>query len=291
MKIQQIADKYLPKYKVSIAVWVSLNTTKGVHNIFTTESSEGNIGYRLQVVRGRIRWAIGTDTVPVIFDNMTKSDVVPEALWTHIIATYNNENGVTKIYANSMLKFNDIVPEERRVPLPTNWDNDASIGDHTFRGFLDEFILYNWELDDSEALYVRNYCADHPKLVRFTVRVPLTKKTVVPHTIAKNKQENNKKRSLIPHPSSARSWYIYMTLLNQKLARERNTLQKPVNFPITQRYSGIPYSRQYIDKTKRRQIANEKKLKAAILRKKAIVAKTMRELAENPSDAFTLLKR
>ena len=181
MKIEQIAVKKLPRTKISIALWVSLNSTNGIHNIFTTESSEGNIGYRLQVVNGRVRWAIGTDTVPVLFDHMTESQVVPEALWTHIVTTYNNENGVVKIYVNSKEKLKEVVPEERREFLPTNWDNDASIGDRTFRGYIDEFIMYNWDLDSSEALYVRNYCADHPKLVRFTVRVPLTKKTVVPH--------------------------------------------------------------------------------------------------------------
>ncbi|XP_047129064.1 uncharacterized protein LOC100201907 isoform X1 [Hydra vulgaris] len=198
MKIEQIAVKKLPRTKISIALWINLNSTNGIHNIFTTESSEGNIGYRLQVVNGRVRWAIGTDTVPVLFDHMTESQVISEGLWTHIVTTYNNENGIVKIYVNSKEKLKEFVPDERREFLPTNWDNDASIGDRTFRGYIDEFIMYNWDLDSSEALYVRNYCADRPKLVRFTVRVPLTKKTVVPHSIDNNLEMEDKQK-LIPY--------------------------------------------------------------------------------------------
>lgn len=179
LKIQQVSVKNLPRVKVSIAVWVSLNDTKGVHNIFKTESSKGNIGYNLQVKNGRVRWYIASDKGHTIVDNTTKNEVVPEALWTHIIVSYNNENGKVAIYANSLVKFKDTVPEAKRKYLPINWDNDASIGDSSFHGYLDEFIMYNWELDGSEALYVRNYCADHPKLVRFTVRVPLTKKSFI----------------------------------------------------------------------------------------------------------------
>ena len=230
MKIQQITVRKLPKTKLPLAVWVSLNSTKGIHNIFTTESSEGNIGYRLQVIDGRIRWAIGTDIVPVLFDNMTKNAVVPEALWTHIITTYNNENGVVKIYTNSVLKLKMIVPEKRREYLPINWDNDASIGDKTLRGYLDEFIMYNWELDDSEAVYVRNYCADHPKLVRFTVRVPLAKKTVIPSVIPKPLTKKTVIPRVIPkktivsraHNTNPNNWWaVYTKLQNQRLKRRK----------------------------------------------------------------------
>jgi len=274
MKIQQISEKQLPRFKISIAVWVSLNSTKGVHNIFTTESSEGNIGYRLQVVHGKIRWAIGTDTIPVIFDNMTRAEVVPEALWTHIIATYNNENGVTKIYANSMLKFKDIVPENKRTYLPNNWDNDASIGDRTLRGYLDELIMYNWELDDSEALYVRNYCADHPKLVRFTVRVPLTKKTVVPRA-------ETKRSSILPKRNDNKVWwYLYMKLLNEKLGKSKKS---QIKTNITDR-SSKPIKSMKVKSPEVKVYTKKDTVEQATKQK-------LRELALEPSEAFALLKK
>lgn len=180
LELKPLLARNLPRSKITIAVWVNLNSTEKVHNIFTAESSHQNIDYRLQVFEGRIRWAIGSDKIPQVFDKMTSGVVVPEGLWTHIIVSYNNQNGVGKIYANGILKEKFSVPEKYRIELPTDWDNDASIGDATFRGYMDEFLMYNWQLDDSEAIYVRDYCADKPKLVRFTVRVPLTKKTIVP---------------------------------------------------------------------------------------------------------------
>lgn len=210
LEVKPLLAKNLPHSKLSIAVWVNLNSTRKVHNIFTAESSQRNIDYRLQIFDGKIRWAIGTDKIPQIFDKMTSAVVVPEGLWTHIIATYNNQNGVGKIYANGILKEEFVVAESKRTELPTDWDNDASIGDATFRGYMDEFLMYNWQLDDAEATYVRDYCADKPKLVRFTVRVPLTKKTIVPQ---------------IPQHNSW--WNKYTTLLSKKKERvKKNTLDK-----------------------------------------------------------------
>ena len=184
MKIQQVSVKNLPRSRVSLSVWVSLNSTKGAHDIFITESSDGSIGYRLQSIDGKVRWSIGTDNTPIIFDETTKDQVIPEALWTHILVSYNNDNGMIRIFSNGILKLNSTSRPSSRDWLPYNWDSDASIGDKTFNGYMDEFIMYNWDLDPSEVMYVRNYCADHPKLVRFTVRVPLTRRRFVPH--AKN---------------------------------------------------------------------------------------------------------
>lgn len=184
LDITRVPVRGLPTSKISITVWILLNNTRGVHNVFTTESAKGNIGYRLQVIDGGVRFAIGTDidSVPAIIDMWSQKKVlVPEGLWTHITATYSNEDGVGKIYVNGILKLEKISDPKKREDLPTNWDNEASIGDETFRGFVDEFVIYNWRLDENEVVYVRDYCADKPKLVRFTVRVPLTKKTFVPH--------------------------------------------------------------------------------------------------------------
>ena len=38
----------------------------------------------------------------MIFDNTTKNVVVPESLWTHVVVSYNNENGVLNIYVNRL---------------------------------------------------------------------------------------------------------------------------------------------------------------------------------------------
>ena len=200
-------------------MWVILNSTRGVHNIFTTESSKGNIGYRLQVIDGGVRFAIGTDieSVPEIIDMWSQNKIlVPEGLWTHITATYNNDNGIGKIYVNGILKLQKIAGLDKREELPVDWDNEASVGDDTFRGFLDEFVIYNWQLDSNEVIYVRDYCADKPKLVRFTVRVPLTKKTLVPHISDSSIRGGKNIRPLI---KSAAWWELYRTLERRQISK------------------------------------------------------------------------
>ena len=219
LDIQRVPIRGLPTSKISITVWVILNSTRGVHNIFTTESSKGNIGYRLQVIDGGVRFAIGTDieSVPEIIDMWSQNKIlVPEGLWTHITATYNNDNGIGKIYVNGILKLQKIAGLDKREELPANWDNEASVGDDTFRGFLDEFVIYNWQLDSNEVIYVRDYCADKPKLVRFTVRVPLTKKTLVPHIGDSSKRGGKNIRPLV---KSAAWWELYRTLERRQISK------------------------------------------------------------------------
>eukprot|EP00111_Clytia_hemisphaerica_P016329 TCONS_00048354-protein len=225
LDIQRVPVRGLPTSKISITVWVMLNSTRGVHNIFTTESDKGNIGYRLQVIDGGVRFAIGTDieSVPEIIDMWSQNKIlVPEGLWTHLTATYNNENGVGKIFVNGILKLEKIASPDKREDLPTNWDNEASVGDETFRGFLDEFVIYNWQLDENEVIYVRDYCADKPKLVRFTVRVPLTKKTLVPHGATTGKAI----KSVTNHTDKASWWDLYNELLQRRIKRSRNLIAK-----------------------------------------------------------------
>ena len=220
LDIQRVPIRGLPTSKVSITVWVILNSTRGVHNIFTTESGKGNIGYRLQVIDGGVRFAIGTDieSVPEIIDMWSQNKIlVPEGLWTHITATYNNENGIGKIYVNGILKLQKIASPDKREDLPTNWDNEASVGDDTFRGFLDEFVIYNWQLDENEVIYVRDYCADKPKLVRFTVRVPLTKKTLVPHV--GGGIVSSKSAHISPLAKSSAWWELYRTLERRQISK------------------------------------------------------------------------
>ena len=204
-----------------------MNSTRGVHNIFTTESSKGNIGYRLQVIDGGVRFAIGTDveSVPEIIDMWSQNKIlVPEGLWTHITATYNNDNGFGKIYVNGILKLEKIAGIDKREDLPTDWDNEASVGDDTFRGYLDEFVIYNWQLDENEVIYVRDYCADKPKLVRFTVRVPLTKKTLVPHLGGAGVGGIMAGKGVSATKSSS-WWNLYKTLERRQISK-RNAMKK-----------------------------------------------------------------
>ena len=179
LKVERISLSNIPTRSVSVALWVSLNSTKGVHDLFITQGPLDGSGYRLRVIDGKIRWSVGADDGESIFDFETKSVAVPETLWTHLIATYDKETGSVAIYVNGVSKLKETVDKKDRRLLPRDWETEAKLGDKTFNGLMDEFIMYNWAVDDSEATYVRKYCADHPKLVRFIVRVPLAKRDKV----------------------------------------------------------------------------------------------------------------
>ena len=131
--------------------------------------------FNLAVINGRLHWRHKDENGETLFYARTKEIVVPEALWTHVAATYNSDSGTAKIYVNGLLKQQTTNPEK---PLLSETWSSGTIGDHLpehrlFDGLLDEFLMYNWELDSSEVGFVLKYCADHPKLVSFTVRVPL----------------------------------------------------------------------------------------------------------------------
>ena len=179
IEIDATALRDLPTTAISVGAWVSINDTGGAHSMFRTKGATIKSGYSLKIIEGKVRWRIFDDNGDIFVDVTTKLVVVPEALWTHIIATYNTESGKVTIFVNGMLKSNETVVPKNLKMLPQDWGKLARIGGITFNGYLDEFLLYNWQMDQSEALYVRNYCADHPKLVRFTVRVPLTRRNFI----------------------------------------------------------------------------------------------------------------
>lgn len=170
-----------PASAISIASWISLNQTKGRHSIFqavSNKNDEWHDIYNLDVVNGKLLWRHKNANSGVIFDVKTHDMVIPEGLWSHVTATYNSDSGDAKIYVNGLLKasFHNV----HKPKLNVAWGR-MSIGGHlpdsrNFGGLLDEFFIYNWELDPSEVRFVLKYCADKPKLVSFTVRVPLFKR-------------------------------------------------------------------------------------------------------------------
>lgn len=170
-----------PTSAISIASWVSLNKTKGRHSIFqavSNKNDEWHDIYNLDVVNGKLHWRHKNAKSNVIFDANTDDVVIPEGLWSHVTATYSSESGDAKVYVNGLLKAS--VNNVHKPKLNVAWGR-MLIGGHlpdakNFAGLLDEFFIYNWELDPSEVRFVLKYCADKPKLVSFTVRVPLFKR-------------------------------------------------------------------------------------------------------------------
>ena len=170
-----------PTAAISVSSWVSLNKTKGQHAIFqvvSNKNDEWHEIYILEVIDGKLHWGNKNPSGDSIFDVKTDEIVIPEGLWSHVTATYNSESGEAKVFVNGLLKSSHT--DYNKSKLSDAWGR-VTIGGHlpdakSFEGLLDEFFIYNWELDPSEVRFVLKYCADHPKLVSFTVRVPLFKR-------------------------------------------------------------------------------------------------------------------
>ncbi|XP_032221948.2 uncharacterized protein LOC5520919 isoform X2 [Nematostella vectensis] len=173
------ASKYKlkPTSAVTVSAWVSLNRTSGLHSIFQAlkgKTDNTNV-YNLEVIDGRVHWESRDKSGKPLFDVKTIDVTIPEGLWTHVMGTYSAQTGNAKIYVNGLLRESFTNPSRPR--LSAAWER-ASIGgyvpgNHPFNGLLDEFFMYNWELDPTEARFVLKYCADKPKLVSFTVKVPI----------------------------------------------------------------------------------------------------------------------
>ena len=170
-----------PTSAISVSSWISLNQTSGRHSIFqavSDKNDEWHDIYNLDVVNGKLHWRHKNENNGFIFNVKTQDVVIPEGLWSHVTATYNSDSGDAKLYVNGILKAS--LNNANKSKLNVAWGR-VSIGGHlpdarNFAGLLDEFFIYNWELNPSEVRFVLKYCADKPKLVSFTVRVPLFKR-------------------------------------------------------------------------------------------------------------------
>lgn len=164
-----------PKSAVSISAWINLNRTSGLHSIFQALKDDNKNLYNLEVTNGKVHWQSKDKKGDIIFDALTNEVTIPEGLWSHVTGTYSSKTGNARVYVNGLLRAS--FHNQGGPRLSTDWSR-ASIGGHfpdkkPFNGLLDEFFMYNWELDPSEVGFVSKYCADKPKLVSFTVKVPI----------------------------------------------------------------------------------------------------------------------
>lgn len=152
-----------------------MNRTSGLHSIFQALKDDDKNIYNLEVTNGKVHWQSKDKKGDIIFDALTNEVTIPEGLWSHVTGTYSSKTGNARVYVNGLLRAS--FHNQGGPRLSTDWSR-ASIGGHfpdkkPFNGLLDEFFMYNWELDPSEVGFVSKYCADKPKLVSFTVKVPI----------------------------------------------------------------------------------------------------------------------
>jgi len=135
----------------SIAVWVRCDTGATNNVVFCT----GNEGeYSLQIYHGTTKWylsskqADGTDTLYEI-------GLVEEDTWQHIAVTYDYSTQILNTYLNNVKTENTTITTMGgfyNYRLGSSRSAEAELD-----GYIDNFIVYNTVLTDSEVSNIYNY--------------------------------------------------------------------------------------------------------------------------------------
>ena len=81
-----------PRESITMAVWVKLDTSRGIQSIFDTVggalSTHKEGQYHLEIDNARVRWFHRNEKHITIF-SILSDPVLVEGNWTHITGTYN----------------------------------------------------------------------------------------------------------------------------------------------------------------------------------------------------------
>ena len=103
-------ERFWPKpvEAITIALWVKLDTNKGIQSIFDTvgqkfsNHKEGQ--YHVEIENGKIRWFHRNEKHTVVFSIMSQP-LVSEGLWHHIAGTYDAQKSIAKVRYFESLRF------------------------------------------------------------------------------------------------------------------------------------------------------------------------------------------
>eukprot|EP00794_Sanderia_malayensis_P012220 gene12220-13478_t len=159
-------ERFWPKpiEAVTIALWVKLDTNKGIQSIFDTiggkfsTHKEGQ--YHVEIENGKVRWFHRNEKHAVVF-SITSTALVAEGAWTHIAGTYDAEKAIAKLFINGDL----VAKGPGNGFLSQDWTGKAGIGKHEhpygnrlLRGMVDEFFIFNCALPRIEVLVLIHHC-------------------------------------------------------------------------------------------------------------------------------------
>ena len=131
---------------ITIAVWVKMKLTNGIHPILVLKSDAGEL--RFELFEGYLSWRY-TGLRPSLarFELISEKPVVSANVWTHLLVQYDAETRRSAVFLNG----------EEFVTGPANggsmeiaWGELTSIGKYSvnelitleFKGFMDEFYIY-----------------------------------------------------------------------------------------------------------------------------------------------------
>lgn len=141
-----------PREAVSIALWVKLWRTGGVHSMFDTiggHSIHSKGQYHFEVYNGRLRWFHRNEYAKEVF-NVRTSPVLQPNLWYHVVGTYDSRTHMVRVFVNG-----DLVGEGHGSGmLSLDWEAKAGFGSHSGRrillGYLDEIYIFRRALLEKE---------------------------------------------------------------------------------------------------------------------------------------------
>ncbi|XP_078381846.1 uncharacterized protein LOC144664603 isoform X2 [Oculina patagonica] len=141
-----------PREAVTIALWVKLWRTGGVHSMFDTiggHSIHNKGQYHFEVYNGRLRWFHRNEYAKDVF-NVRTSPVLQPNLWYHVVGTYDSRTRMARVFVNG-----DLVGEGRGSGmLSLDWEAKAGFGSHSGRrillGYLDEIYIFRRALQERE---------------------------------------------------------------------------------------------------------------------------------------------
>ncbi|KAF1744687.1 hypothetical protein MXB_1000, partial [Myxobolus squamalis] len=156
-----------PSSAITILVWVKLFSNGGQHSIFSTwyaharpeNSLVDNIGYHLEVDRGRVKWSHLLENGVSLF-NLSTGLQIPAHTWIHIGVTYDSADGKSAIFVNSKLAAQNRNIKENQT-LSQDWSGGAVIGKFknlkSLNGEFDEFYIFRTNLSPSKIEgYMKN---------------------------------------------------------------------------------------------------------------------------------------
>ena len=141
-----------PREAVTIALWVKLWRTGGVHSLFDTiggHSIHSKGQYHFEVYNGRVRWFHRNEYAKEVF-NVRTSPILQPNVWYHVVGSYDSRSHMARVFVNG-----DLVGEAHGSGLLSfDWEAKAGFGSHSGRrillGYLDEIYMYRRALLEEE---------------------------------------------------------------------------------------------------------------------------------------------
>ena len=95
-------ERFWPKpvEAITIALWLKLDTNKGIQSVFDTVgdkfSTHKEGQYHLEIENGKVRWFHRNEKHAIVF-GIISAPLVGEGTWNHVVGTYSAQKAIAKV--------------------------------------------------------------------------------------------------------------------------------------------------------------------------------------------------